>query len=161
MKVLAIDPGFDRVGIAVVEKGRAGERVIFSECFVTDKKDSFYDRLAAVGARVGELIDKHAPEALAIETLFFSTNVKTAMRVAEARGAIIYQAAARGVRICEYSPQDVKIAVTGYGKATKDQVIDMTRRLTKLEKKKVIDDEMDAIALGLAHCAMYKSTNMR
>ena len=159
MKVLAIDPGFDRVGVAVVEKTGGKEAVLFSECFVTDKKQTFYLRLATVGARIKELIKKYDPDALAIETLFFSTNVKTAMRVAEARGAIIYQAAALGVDVFEYSPQDVKIAVTGYGKATKDQVSAMTRRLAKIDaKKKTLDDEMDAIALGLAHCAMYKSS---
>jgi crossover junction endodeoxyribonuclease RuvC len=157
MRVLAVDPGFDRVGIAVLEKDASRERVVFSECFVTDRKDAFHERLAAVGERIADVIKKHKPDALAIETLFFSTNVKTAMRVAEARGAIIYQAALLGLTVAEYSPQDVKIAVTGYGKATKEQVMDMTRRLLSMSSGKKIDDEMDALALGIAHLAMYRS----
>lgn len=162
MRVLAIDPGFDRLGIAVVEKADGPEKVVFSECFLTDKADSFYVRLAAVGARVMEMIDTYGPDALALETLFFSTNAKTAMRVAEARGVIIYQAASQGIPVAEYSPQDVKIAVTGYGRATKNQVTDMARRLARLDPaKKTLDDEMDAIAVGLAHCAMYKTAGLR
>lgn len=159
MRVLAVDPGFDRIGIAVIEHDGRHEHVVFSECFITNKKDTFYARLAAVGGHIAAMIEKYGPDALAIETLFFSINAKTAMRVAEARGAIIYQAAARDIPIVEYSPQQIKIAVTGYGKASKEQVANMAKRLARLDtthsNTTIFDDEMDAIALGITHCAIH------
>lgn len=143
---IAIDPGYDRVGIAVFE----GKTLMHSECFIPPK-GAFYERLVAVAAHVDALIAEVQPESLAIETLFFSKNQKTALQVAEARGAIIVTAARAGVRICEYSPQAVKIAVTGIGNAKKDAIIRMVERLVTLPHQKRLDDEYDAIALGLAH----------
>lgn len=147
-KCIAIDPGYDRVGIAVLD----GEALLHSECFVPETKE-FTERLAAICKRIQELIQEFSPEALAMETLFFSKNVKTALQVAEARGAILLTTTQAGLSLKEYSPQEVKIAVTSSGNADKKQVIDMVERLLKLEPKKRLDDEYDAIAVGLCHQA--------
>ena len=101
-------------------------------------------------------LKKFKPESIALETLFFSTNVKTAIKVSEARGVILLAAAQAGVKVFEYSPQAVKIAVTGSGNAPKEAVARMVERLVKLGVKKRFDDEYDAIALGLAHTATIR-----
>lgn len=145
---IAVDPGYDRVGIAVFE----GTTLLHSECF-TPPKGELPDRLLGVYDRVRLLIQEFRPTSLAIETLFFNKNQKTAIAVAEARGAIVVAARGEGVEVYEYSPQAVKIAVTGSGVAAKDAVIRMVERLTSLPKKKRLDDEYDAIALGLCHTA--------
>lgn len=143
---IAIDPGYDRLGIAVF----AGKTLLHSECFTPPKGD-LPDRLLAVHTRVRLLIEEFQPTSLAIETLFFNKNQKTAIAVAEARGAIVVAARAAGVTVSEYSPQAVKIAVTGSGSAHKDAVVRMVERLLSLPKKKRLDDEYDAIALGICH----------
>jgi len=157
MRVLSIDPGFERVGMAVLEKNTSGkERLIHSECFKTKPSLPFPERLNLIGGRVRELIGKHKPEALSIEKLYFETNQKTAMRVSEARGVIIYEAAREGIPVHEYTPLQIKIAVTGYGKADKDQVNSMVQKLIPLPGKISSDDEMDAIACGLTCLASVR-----
>jgi crossover junction endodeoxyribonuclease RuvC len=143
---MAVDPGYDRLGIAVFE----GTTLIHSECF-TPPKGEVAERLSAVFTRVTDLIKKYKPVSLAIEGLFFNKNQKTAIHVAEARGAITVAAMQLGVSVHEYSPQAVKIAVTGSGNAAKEGVIRMVDRLLKLPERKRLDDEYDAIALGIAH----------
>ena len=157
MRILGIDPGFERLGIAVLEKNKSGkspsaksyggtmERVLFSECFKTSAKLEFSERLRLIGEEVKKIIKEYKPEVLAIETLFLNTNQKTVMRVAEARGVVIYEAAQAGLQIFEASPPQIKIATTGYGK--KDENID--------EDKKS-DDELDAIAIALTAFAHLK-----
>lgn len=147
-KVIAIDPGYDRIGIAILE----GTHLLHSECFVPESKE-FSERLKLAAAEIYRLIGIFHPDALAMETLFFSKNVKTAMQVAEARGAIILTAAQLNLPLFEYSPQEVKIAVTNAGNADKKQVITMVERLLKLEPRKRLDDEYDAIAVGICHQA--------
>lgn len=144
--VLAIDPGYDRVGLAVFE----GNTLTHSECFVPATKD-FSLRLKTVYQRITTLIHTHKPDAVAIETLFMTKNQKTALKVAEARGVAILATAEAGVPLFEYSPQAVKIAVTGSGNADKKSVIKMVDLIVKLPPKKRLDDEYDAIALGIAH----------
>lgn len=150
MKILAIDPGVERVGIAILEKERGQkEQLIHSECFKTSAKLSHVERLALIGEKMKQLIDTHHPEALAIEKLFFETNVTTAMHVSEARGTILYVCVSLGLRIFEYTPLEIKVAVTGYGKSDKKAVMAMVPRLIRIEKERVGDDEMDAIAIGI------------
>ncbi len=150
MRIIGIDPGYDRVGIAIIEKeGKNKESLIYSECLQTSIKDSFYIRLGLVGKRVEEIINQYSPSALAIESLFITKNQKTAMRVSEARGVIIYQAIERDIPIYEYSPLQIKLAVTGYGASDKAQVIKMIPLLIKIGSKKKHDDEYDAIAVAL------------
>lgn len=157
-RVLAVDPGIDRVGIAVLEKSEGKEVLLFSECFKTSSKDKQGQRLLDIGLRVAEVIAEWRPESLAIETLFFNQNVTSAIKVAEARGVIIYEAKRGKLLVFEYSPQAVKIAVTGHGRADKKQVAVMVSRLLNLplNKGRKLDDELDAIALGITHLATRK-----
>lgn len=150
-RIIAIDPGYDRVGIAVFE----GQSLIHSECFAPPKGE-FPKRLASLYRHISKLLKSHEPSSLALETLFFTKNQKTAMKVAEARGVIQCAAAHAGVSVVEYSPQAVKIAVTGSGNAAKEGVIRMVEKLVPLKKKKRLDDEYDAIALGIAHSASLR-----
>ncbi|MDP3725762.1 MAG: crossover junction endodeoxyribonuclease RuvC [bacterium] len=155
MKILAIDPGFERLGIAVLQKKQKGqEELLYSACFKTSPKIPFSKRLLAIGNEIEKIIKKYNPDALAIETLFFNTNQKTAMRVAEARGVIIFESQKNDLGVFEYTPLQIKIAITGYGKATKDQVAVMVSKLIKLNgASEKNDDELDAIAIGLTHSA--------
>ncbi len=157
MKVLAIDPGYGRCGMAVVEKTSNGEILLFSDCVETSAADSFPDRLGAIVAKSIQLADMYRPDAFAIEKLYFSTNQKTAMRVAEVRGALIEAAVERDIPVFEYGPGQVKSAVAGSGNADKQQVSRMVRLLVKIEKKVRHDDEYDAIAIGITHCALVRT----
>lgn len=152
VRVLAIDPGFDRMGIAVIEGDPSKPTLVWSDC-VTPTKGTVEERLAAVQQAVTEAIEKYTPDVFALEGLFFSTNVKTALGVAEARGAVLAAAGAAGCRVVECSPQEVKLAVTGYGAADKKAVANMIPHLLTLPPKKRLDDELDAIAVGIAALA--------
>lgn len=145
-RVLAIDPGYDRVGIAVLDTNA----LVHSECFIPPK-GLLEARLSAVYRHITGLIREHKPGALALETLFFSKNQKTAIAVAEARGVIMLAAAESDTALFEYSPQAVKLAVTGSGNASKEGVIKMVSKILVLPPKKRLDDEYDAIALAIAH----------
>ncbi len=153
MSVIAIDPGYDRIGIAILDKEQGKEKVLFSECFTTDKKKSLSERIFSVTERVRELVALYHPESFAIESLFFSKNTKTALAVAEARGAMINTALSLGLGFYEFMPNEIKLAVTGYGKATKKDIFFMVERLVELSDRKRIDDELDAIAVGLCYYA--------
>jgi crossover junction endodeoxyribonuclease RuvC len=153
MRILAIDPGYDRMGIAVVEGNASRPTLVWSDC-VLPEKGLRKDRLAHIAQAVTEAVQDYAPDALAIETLFFSVNKKTALGVAEARGAILAVAGGVGIPVMEYSPQQIKLAVTGYGAADKASVGAMIPRLLLLSKKKRFDDELDAIAIGITALAV-------
>ena len=158
MRILGIDPGFERLGVAVLEKekGDRKEKILFSECFKTRAKLEFSERLKLIGKELEKVIKKYKPEILAIETLFLTTNQKTVMRVAEARGVVIYECAKAGMKIFEASPPQIKIATTGYGRANKDQIIKMVRILVDIPSSKTSDDELDAIAIALTGFAHNK-----
>jgi crossover junction endodeoxyribonuclease RuvC len=155
MKILGIDPGYDRLGIAIVEKLPAKkEVVIYSSCLQTSSKDTIYERFEQIGAEVGHVLEKHKPDALAIENLFITKNQKTAMRVSEARGIILYEAIRRSVPVFEYSPMQIKTAVTGDGTSDKSRIMKMVALLVKLPAdREALDDEYDAIAVALTHLA--------
>lgn len=153
MKILGIDPGYGRLGIAVLEKNPQKDLLLFSDCIETSPKDSFEKRLVEIGNAVSQIIKTYQPEVLAIEALFFSNNKKTAMQVAEARGVILYEAQKNGLKIFEYQPGAVKIAVTGHGSSDKKQIMHMIPLLVSMKKTKLLDDEYDAIALAITHSA--------
>lgn len=158
MKILAIDPGYERLGIAVLEKiNNQKEVLLFSECFKTDSKEPHHQRLSKVAFEIEKIIKEFSPEALAIETLFFSKNTKTALKVSEARGVIIERCSSNGLMIFEYSPQNIKIAVTGSGSSGKEQVMKMIPMLIGIPNTKKQDDEFDAIATGLTFFATEKT----
>src|SRR3989339_2226252 len=139
-RILGIDPGYERLGVAVLDpvarERRGGKEhvVIFSECFKTSAKLEFSERLNLIGEEVRTIIKKYHPEVLAIETLFLNTNQKTVMRVAEARGVVIYEAAQAGLKIFEASPA---------------QINKMVKILVEIDNSKTSDDELDAIAIAL------------
>lgn len=151
-RVLAIDPGYDRLGIALVEGDASRPVLVWSDC-ITPKRGAGAERLSHISRTVEEAIREHAPDLLAIETLFFSVNKKTALGVAESRGAVLAAAGSAAVPVAEYSPQQIKLAVTGHGGADKAAVGRMIPRLLMLEKRNRVDDELDAIAIGITALA--------
>jgi crossover junction endodeoxyribonuclease RuvC len=149
MRVIGIDPGYDRFGIAVLERVHGKETVLHSRATSTPKSASLPDRLLLVGNTLEEVITTYSPDVLALEQLFFNNNARTAIAVAEARGVALYLARKHALTVFEYSPQAIKIAATGYGKSEKKQVADMLHRLVTGVPKKALDDEYDAIAAAL------------
>lgn len=157
MRIIAVDPGFDRLGVAVLESKGNAVTLCHSGCITTRQEDELATRLRVIGDEVRRLIKTHKPEALAIEALFFNTNQKTALSVAAARGVVLYGAAENGLPVFEYTPGAVKVAVTGYGHAPKNQVAAMVKRLVAIDApEQKLDDEFDAIAVGLTHLAHQK-----
>src|ERR1035437_628322 len=151
--VVAIDPGFDRIGVAVLIKENSKEKLLYSTCIVTNRNETKAERLGMIGKEIKKIIKRWNPEYLAIEKLFFNQNTTSVIGVAEARGVILYEAALAGLEIFEYGPQEIKIATTGYGKATKKQVADMVQKILNLKSMPLLDDEIDAIAVGITHLA--------
>ena len=160
MRVLAIDPGFGRCGVAVLEGEGGNATLLFSDCIETEPNSDFSLRLLEVGKTVSALIDTHNPDTIAIEELYFSSNQKTVFHVAEVRGMLMYLAVSRAITLVEYNPLTVKVALTGYGRATKEQVTKMVETVLKLEPKKKKDDEYDARALGITAIAHSRRASL-
>ncbi len=158
MRILGIDPGFGRLGVGIIDVTSGQETCVHSECFETNPKDSFHVRLKLIGDKVSEICKTWQPQAASVETLFFEKNQKTAMAVAEARGVIVYELLQNNVPVFEYSPLQVKMALTGFGKAEKAQVAFMTEKILHLESKKRLDDELDALALAVTHSSSSRRT---
>jgi crossover junction endodeoxyribonuclease RuvC len=152
MRAIAIDPGFGRCGVAVVEETKQLSRV-YSTCLETTGKEKNTKRMYTIVSTVEKLIQTYQPDVFVIEGLFFSNNQKTALQVAEVRGALLYIAEKYALPIYEIHPSAVKIALTGFGKATKVQVMYMVKQLLSLSDEKRVDDEYDALALGIAGLA--------
>lgn len=157
MRILAIDPGYDRLGVAVLEHSGGKEHLLYSACVVTDRDTDLTERLLCVGNAVASLLLEHTPDAVALETLFFNKNIKTALGVAQVRGIILFLAKKAGCVVYEFGPQEIKVAVTGYGKSDKGGVIDMVKRLIPNAPKTALDDEYDAIAVGITALAHHRN----
>lgn len=157
MRVLAVDPGYDRLGVAVMEHDGHKEQLLYSACVETDKAADLADRLHQLGETFQRLLTEYQPSCIGIETLFFNKNQKTAIGVAQARGIILYLAKTAGAEVKEFGPQEIKVAVTGYGKSDKAAVIDMVQRLIPSAPKKALDDEYDAIAVGITTLAHHRN----
>ena len=150
LRILGIDPGFDRMGCAIVE----GETLVYSTCILSKKTDAHAARLAHVGTALQKILARYKPRLVALESLFFSKNQKTAMGVARSAGVAFYVAGIAGIPVVEYTPQEVKLALTGYGRAEKSGVEKMIRRIVRGGfPKKPLDDEVDAIAVALTASA--------
>lgn len=149
MRVISIDPGFGRCGVAVVSGTATEQTCEYSACVETSSKDGFPDRLHEICAEVRALITEYKPDALAIEKLFFNQNTTTAMQVAQVKGALILVAKEAGLDVFEYAPQEIKTAVVGYGKSPKAQMIQMTKQLVDVRPEAKYDDEYDAVAVGI------------
>ncbi len=156
MKTIGIDPGYERLGVAIIEKDiniNKKEVLLYSDCVKTPATLPFLDRLTIIGETVKQLIKKHKPKVLAIEKLYFNSNQKTAMHVSQVIGAIIYIAKSQNIKVYEYTPLQIKSAITGNGRADKKQIMTILPHLIKIEKEIKHDDEYDAIAVGLTHLA--------
>jgi crossover junction endodeoxyribonuclease RuvC len=156
MKVLAFDPGFERLGIALIEKKGGKEILLHSDCLRTSASLPYAKRLGLLGEAAEALILTHRPDCVALEEIFFEKNAKTAIGVAGVRGMLVYIAAHNGLPVHHYTPLQVKIAVTGYGKSDKAAIGAMVPRLIALPVGKRLDDELDAIAVGLTCLASVR-----
>ena len=166
MIILGIDPGFAIVGWGVIESVRGNIRPIAFGAITTPAHTNIEERLYTISKDIETLIEKYKPDEMAIEELFFNTNITTGIAVAEARGVILCTAHRLGVKISEYTPLQVKQAVVGYGKAEKKQVIAMVTSILKLPKPPKPDDAADAVAIAICHAhssssAMAKYFNQR
>lgn len=151
MIILGIDPGLAIVGWGVIEYRNTRFRTVAYGSIQTPTGMRTEERLKAIYDGMKELISTYRPEAMAVEELFFTNNITTGIRVAEARGVILLAAEAAGIPIQEYTPPQVKQAVVGYGRADKRQVIAMVTRILNLEKPPKPDDTADALAIAICH----------
>ena len=153
MIVLGIDPGYNRLGLAVAKQEAGKIELLYSDCFTTDKKDIFSRRLLDIGNEIEKVLFNWEPDVVATEKLYFTVNQKTAMAVAEVRGVITYLGAKHGLPLAEYTPLEIKTCVTGYGVADKKQMLVMIPKLIKITRVIKYDDEYDAIGVALTHLA--------
>lgn len=152
MIVLGIDPGYAIVGYGVIEMRNNRYRTLEHGAVTTKAGVDFNRRLEIIYDGVSDILARYRPEAVSVEKLYFSNNKTTGIGVAEARGVILLAAQKAGVPVYEYTPVQVKLAVTGYGKALKPQVMEMTRRLLCLKEVPKPDDTADALAIAICHC---------
>lgn len=151
MVILGIDPGYAIIGWGAIRYERTRYQPFCFGAVTTEAGVPFNRRLEQIYQDVAMLLDKVKPDAMAIEKLYFTSNKTTAVQVCEARGVILLAAQQRGIEVFEYTPLQVKSAVTGYGKAEKPQVMEMTRRLLGLKEVPRPDDTADALAIAICH----------
>jgi crossover junction endodeoxyribonuclease RuvC len=151
VRVLGVDPGLGRTGVALVDGHPGALRLVHSACLQTPAGIDDSERLFRLSELIGAVVAEQRPAFAAVERLFFSTNRTTAMRVAEARGVLLCALAAAGVPVAEYTPNEVKESVAGYGAARKPQVLRMTMRLLSVEHIEGPDDVADACAIAVCH----------
>ena len=151
MRILGIDPGYATIGFGIVEAERGNYHLMQFGTITTSPELPFEQRLLTIYQDMNQLIDTVKPDVMAIEELFWGHNVTTGIGVSHGRGVILLSAAQRQLPIFEYTPMQIKLAVVGYGNATKLQVMDMTKRLLKMERVARPDDAADAIAVALCH----------
>ncbi len=151
MRILGIDPGYATVGWGVLEYDNVRFEVVKYGAITTSPENKFDERLCEIYDDMCVVLDKFRPDCMSIEKLFFNTNITTGIDVAHARGVIMLSAAQKSVKIYEYTPLQVKVAVTGYGQAEKKQVQEMTKNILRLKAVPKPDDTADALALAITH----------
>ena len=151
MRILGIDPGYGITGFGLIEAQRGATQLLRCGAITTPAGMDFSARLEIIYEDMRALLEDAKPEAVAIEELFFGHNVTTAIGVAQSRGVMLLAIRQAGIPVFQYKPMQVKQAVVGYGNATKHQVMDMTKRLLRLEQLPKPDDAADAIAIALCH----------
>lgn len=156
MIILGIDPGFARLGYGVIDYTNGKYKVLEYGTISTEAHTRLEERLMKINQDLKEVISRYDIKASSIEELFFNTNSKTAIHVAEARGVILYTLAEAGIEIFEYTPLQVKQAIVGYGRADKIQVKEMVKSYLKLSSMPKLDDTTDALALAICHTHSYK-----
>jgi crossover junction endodeoxyribonuclease RuvC len=151
MRILGIDPGLATVGFSVVDMDKTRMKLVTCGVISTPAHTSLSSRLDRIFCDMNELMSTFSPDVMSIEELFFNTNITTGISVAHARGVILLAAYRAGVRVYEYTPLQVKQAVVGYGRAEKNQVIEMVKRILNLPSAPKPDDAADAVALAICH----------
>lgn len=157
MRIIGIDPGYAIVGFGILEYNLAQFQVVDYGAVTTPADMDFNSRLLEIYNDLCYILDKFKPDFLAIERLYFTSNQKTAIDVAQARGIVLLAARQRNIEVFEYTPLQVKQSVTGYGKAVKKQVQEMTTRILKLSEIPKPDDTADALAIAICHAHSYNS----
>ena len=153
--ILGIDPGYARAGWSVIEKNGQQLKLLEYGCVETLKEVNHAQRLKVLHTEINVVIKKYKPTILAIEELFFFKNLKTAIKVAEARGVLLMTGIENGLEIYEYTPLQIKQALTGYGRADKNQIQQMVKIILKLKEIPQPDDAADAVAVAIT----YANTN--
>ena len=151
MRILGIDPGYGTTGFGLIESERGQNRLISCGAITTPPGMDFSARLEIIYEDMRKLLETAKPDAVAIEELFFGQNVTTGIGVAQSRGVILLAIRQAGLEVTSYKPMQVKLSLVGYGNATKHQMMDMTKRLLKLQEMPKPDDAADAIAIALCH----------
>lgn len=160
MLILGIDPGYAIIGWGVIRYERGRYIPVDFGAITTDAGTPFNRRLELIYEQLNTLLDTHHPDAVAVEKLYFQNNQKTAIDVAQARGVTMLALQQHGVPVFEYTPLQVKSAVTGFGQAQKPQVMEMTKRLLRLKAVPKPDDTADALAIAICH-AQYGGTSLK
>ncbi len=153
MKILGIDPGTATTGFGLISKTGANLTLLDCGIVSTPKTLDMPKRLTILFDDLSEIIKHHQPDVVAVEKLFFASNITTAMSVSQARGIILLVAAQQNIPVAEYTPLQVKMSATGYGKATKKQVQEMVKKILKLNTTPKPDDAADALAIAICHSA--------
>lgn len=154
MRVLGIDCGTERTGWGVIESDGRRHRVLAHGVIRTRPSEALQNRLAAIAAGLRSVLSDHNPDAAAVEEVFYSQNVKTALKLAHVRGVALLAIAEAGIGLGEYSPLAIKMSLVGYGRADKQQVQLMVRTLTGLQDPIASDDASDAMAVAICHATM-------
>ena len=160
MLILGIDPGYAIIGWGLIRFERGRYIPVDFGAITTEAGTPFNRRLELIYDQLTELLDTHHPDVVAVEKLYFQTNAKTAIDVAQARGVTMLALQKHGVPVFEYTPLQVKSAVTGFGQAQKPQVMEMTKRLLRLKAVPKPDDTADALAIAICH-AQYGGTTLK
>ena len=160
MLILGIDPGYAIIGWGLIRFERGKYIPVDFGAITTNAGVPFNRRLEQIYDQLNELLDTHHPDAVAVEKLYFQTNAKTAIDVAQARGVTMLALQKHGMPVYEYTPLQVKSAVTGFGQAQKPQVMEMTKRLLRLKAVPKPDDTADALAIAICH-AQYGGTTLK
>ncbi len=151
IRILGIDPGYAIVGFGILDYDGINFHPVEYGAVTTEAGTIFTERLKAIYEDIEFILDKFKPDCMAVEKLYFTTNQKTAIDVAQARGVTILSAAKRHIPVFEYTPLQVKVSVTGYGKAEKNQMMEMTKNLLGLANIPKPDDAADALAVAICH----------
>lgn len=159
MIILGIDPGIAIVGYAAISLKDNKLLVLDYGCIKTSKKQVFSQRLYQIYHELRILIKKYKPDQVAVENIYFAKNVKTAMRVSEARGVAVLAAAKSKIKVLEFTPLQIKQALTGYGRASKGQIQEMVKTMLGLKKIPKPDDVADALAIAIT-CLQTKSFDL-
>lgn len=155
MIILGIDPGLATIGYGILQYNSGRFKVLDYGCIRTEAKIPTYKRLNSIFIEINRLINSYHPDVMAVEELFFNTNVTTAINVGQGRGVIILSAAISNISVFEYTPLQVKQAVVGYGRATKQQIQQMVKIILNLNSIPKPDDTADALAVAICHAHSY------